>query len=47
MNAIAVIPAKGGSKRIPNKNITTVGGKPLMAWMIVAAKAVSFLRDSV
>jgi N-acylneuraminate cytidylyltransferase len=47
MNAIAVIPARGGSKRIPNKNIINVGGRPLIAWMIDAAKAVSFLRDSV
>ena len=34
---IAVIPARGGSKRIPKKNIIEFGGKPLIAWTIEAA----------
>jgi len=34
---IAVIPARGGSKRIPRKNIRTFGGKPMIAWSIQAA----------
>jgi len=37
--AIAIIPARGGSKRLPRKNITPVLGKPLMAWAIEAALA--------
>jgi pseudaminic acid cytidylyltransferase len=36
---IAVIPARGGSKRIPRKNIKLFGGKPMIAWSIEAAKA--------
>ncbi|MFZ5507775.1 MAG: pseudaminic acid cytidylyltransferase [Pseudomonadota bacterium] len=36
---IAVIPARGGSKRIPRKNIRPFGGKPMMAWPIEAAIA--------
>jgi pseudaminic acid cytidylyltransferase len=36
---IAVIPARGGSKRIPRKNIKTFCGKPMIAWSIEAAKA--------
>jgi CMP-N-acetylneuraminic acid synthetase len=36
-NIIAIIPARGGSKRIPNKNIVQVGGKPMIAWTIEAA----------
>jgi len=36
---IAVIPARGGSKRIPRKNIKYFCGKPMMAWSIEAAKA--------
>jgi pseudaminic acid cytidylyltransferase len=36
---IAVIPARGGSKRIPRKNIKDFFGKPMMAWSIEAAKA--------
>lgn len=34
---IAVIPARGGSKRIPLKNIRVIGGRPLLAWPIEAA----------
>lgn len=36
---IAVIPARGGSKRIPRKNIKLFNGKPMIAWSIEAAKA--------
>jgi len=35
---LAVIPARGGSKGIPKKNIIKLGGKPLIAWTIEAAK---------
>lgn len=35
---IAVIPARGGSKRIPRKNIRPFCGKPMIAWSIDAAK---------
>jgi CMP-N,N'-diacetyllegionaminic acid synthase len=34
---LCVIPARGGSKRIPNKNIAIVAGKPMLAWTIEAA----------
>jgi N-acylneuraminate cytidylyltransferase len=34
---IAVIPARGGSKRIPRKNIRPFCGKPMIAWSIEAA----------
>ncbi len=36
---IAVIPARGGSKRIPRKNIKLFCGKPMIAWSIEAARA--------
>lgn len=36
---IAVIPARGGSKRIPRKNIKVFCGKPMIAWSIEAARA--------
>lgn len=36
---IAVIPARGGSKRIPRKNIKPFCGKPMIAWSIELAKA--------
>lgn len=35
---LAVIPARGGSKGVPLKNIREVGGKPLIAWAIEAVK---------
>ena len=37
MNNIAIIPARSGSKGLPDKNIRPVGGKPLMAYTIEAA----------
>lgn len=36
-NAIAIIPARGGSKRIPRKNIKLFHGKPLIAYSIEVA----------
>ena len=36
---LAIIPARGGSKRIPRKNIREFSGKPMIAWSIEAAKA--------
>jgi len=38
-NAIAIIPARGGSKRIPKKNIKDFFGKPLIAYSIEVAVA--------
>ena len=35
---IAIIPARGGSKRLPNKNVKFFAGKPLINWTIDAAK---------
>lgn len=36
---VAIIPARGGSKRIPRKNIREFAGKPMIAWSIEAARA--------
>jgi len=35
---VAIIPARGGSKRIPRKNIRNFCGKPMIAWSIAAAR---------
>jgi pseudaminic acid cytidylyltransferase len=35
----AIIPARGGSKRIPRKNVRSFCGKPMIAWSIAAAQA--------
>lgn len=39
MHVAAVIPARGGSKGIPGKNLVPVCGKPLVAWSIEQARA--------
>ena len=41
MSTIAVIPARGGSKRIPRKNVRPFCGKPMIAWSIEAVFAAS------
>ena len=33
---LAIIPARGGSKRLPRKNLLDLSGKPLIAWSIEA-----------
>lgn len=44
---ITIIPARGGSKGLPNKNIRTFCGKPLLAWSILQApKPVYVSSDS-
>ena len=37
-NIVGVIPARSGSKKIPNKNIREFCGKPLIVWSILSAK---------
>lgn len=36
--AIALTPARGGSKGVPRKNLADLGGRPLIAWTIAAAR---------
>lgn len=40
---VALIPARGGSKSIPKKNITKLGGKPLLAWSIEVAQKMDII----
>ena len=40
---IAIIPARGGSKRIPKKNILPFSGKPMISWTIDAAKSSKYV----
>ena len=35
---LAIVPARGGSKRIPRKNLIPLGGRPLIHWTIEAAR---------
>ncbi len=43
---LAIIPARGGSKRLPGKNIINLAGKPLISWTIEAARGSKYI-DSV
>lgn len=40
---LAIIPARGGSKGLPGKNIREVSGKPLLAWTIEEAKKSAYV----
>ncbi len=40
---LGIIPARGGSKGIPRKNIKMIAGKPLIVWTIEAAKISRFI----
>jgi CMP-N,N'-diacetyllegionaminic acid synthase len=42
---LGLIPARGGSKGIPRKNIVDLGGKPLIAWTIQHALESNFIDD--
>ncbi|MCC6133382.1 MAG: acylneuraminate cytidylyltransferase family protein [Acidobacteria bacterium] len=44
---LAVIPARGGSKGVPRKNLRPLGGKPLIAWVIRAALDASNLTRTI
>ena len=45
MKTIAIIPARGGSKRLPGKNIKLLGGIPLLAHSILYAKQHDFINE--
>lgn len=47
MKVLAIIPARGGSKGIPKKNLVNFRGKPLMQWSIDAAKKSKHITDIV
>ena len=45
MRCVSVIPARGGSKGIPRKNLTRVGGSPLVQWSIAHASMASLVDE--
>jgi len=47
MTNIAVIPARGGSKRIKRKNVREFNGRPMLAWAIRCAKETRMFEDIV
>lgn len=40
---VAIIPARGGSKGVPRKNIRTVAGRPLIEWTLEQAKSIDWI----
>lgn len=44
---LCIIPARSGSKRLPNKNIKPLCGKPLLAWSIEAARESKYIDEIV
>ncbi len=42
---IAIIPARGGSKRLPRKNVLSLAGKPLIGWSIEAAQQSKYVDE--
>lgn len=47
MRTLGVIPARGGSKAVPRKNVVPIAGKPLIAWTVEAARASQLTRTIV
>lgn len=45
LKVAAIIPARGGSKRLPRKNILELNGKPLIGWTIEAANASKYIDE--
>ena len=43
MNIVTIIPAKGNSNRLKDKNIYELNGKPLLQWTLEAAKKSKYL----
>ena len=44
-HVVVIIPARGGSKRLPKKNIYPIWGKPMIYWSIKQAKKSNFVSD--
>jgi len=47
MRVLAIIPARGGSKGIPGKNIKKINGKPLLYYTIKAALNSKFISKTI
>lgn len=45
MKILVIIPARGGSKRVPQKNVRYLGNKPLISWTIELAKRIPQVCD--
>lgn len=46
-SVLVLIPARGGSKGLPGKNVADLGGRPLVAWSVAAARGSAYVDDCV
>ena len=44
---LSIIPARGGSKGLPRKNIIDLAGKPLIAWTIEASLKSKYITKTI
>jgi N-acylneuraminate cytidylyltransferase len=44
---LIVVPARGGSKGVPRKNLRVVGGRPLIEWSIISGQESNYLKSVV
>lgn len=42
---LAIVPARAGSKRLPNKNVLKLSGQPLISWTLKEAKKSQYITD--
>jgi CMP-N-acetylneuraminic acid synthetase len=47
LKVLSIIPARGGSKGLPRKNILDLAGKPLIAWTIEASLKSKYITDTI
>lgn len=47
IRVLGIVPARGGSKGIPGKNVRPLGGKPLIAWTAEAARSATRLARTI
>lgn len=47
LSILCIIPARGGSKRLPGKNVKSIGGKPMIAHAIAAAHGSAYIDRTV
>jgi len=46
-DCVALITARGGSKRVPGKNVRDLAGRPLIAWTVAAALGAKMIRRTI
>ena len=47
MSVLCIIPARGGSKRVPGKNLLPLAGRPALAWSLIHARESELVDDVV